>query len=175
MTEYDFKLKFALPSDSPSPDELTERLGEAGCDDALVGIGQPGRIALDFSREAASARSAVISALSDVKRAIPGARLIEVAPDLVGLSDVADLVGVSRQNLRKLWLAHATDFPIPIHEGSSTLWHLAAVLRWLVDCAGYQVDRRLIEVAETALQVNLLKESDHRVSVMPKKLRTLVA
>lgn len=36
---------------------------------ALVGIGQAGRIALNFSREAESAAQAIRSALEDVERA----------------------------------------------------------------------------------------------------------
>lgn len=42
--EYEFTLKFMLAADV-AVDEIVERLGVAGCDDALVGIGQPGRIA----------------------------------------------------------------------------------------------------------------------------------
>src|SRR5439155_384770 len=85
-----------------------ERLGAAGCDDALVGIGQPGRIALEFTREAHSAEAALVSALTDVKRAIPSARLIEAAPDFVGLTDVAEVVGMTRQNMRKLMISMFT-------------------------------------------------------------------
>lgn len=77
-------LKYQLADDGCAPDELVERLGEAGCDDALVGIGQPGRLALEFTRDAPDAVEAVLSTLSDVRRAVPSARLIEVAPDLVG-------------------------------------------------------------------------------------------
>jgi hypothetical protein len=86
MMEYDFKLNFKVPAHGPSADELVERLGATGCDDALVGIGKPGRIALDFSREADSAQEAIVSALTDVKKAIPGAKLIEVSPDFVSLT-----------------------------------------------------------------------------------------
>lgn len=32
--EYEFTLKFALPANQGPTDELVERLGEAGCDDA---------------------------------------------------------------------------------------------------------------------------------------------
>ena len=69
--EYIFTLKYQLTEHDNDPDALVERLGEAGCDDALVGIGQPGRLALEFTREAESAQVAVRSALADVKRAIP--------------------------------------------------------------------------------------------------------
>jgi predicted DNA-binding transcriptional regulator AlpA len=175
MMEYDFKLNFKLPADSPTADELVERLGAAGCDDALVGIGQAGRIALDFSREAESAQEAIVSALADVKKAIPGAKLIEISPDFVGLTEVAEFVGVSRQNMRKLWLTNATSFPAPIHEGNSALWHLAFVLQWLQERGTYNVERALLDVARTAMQVNLAKEIDHIAPRVQQKLRALVA
>jgi hypothetical protein len=104
--EYEFTLKFALPANHRPIDDLVERLGENGCEDALVGIGQTGRIALDFIREADAAKSAIFSALVAVKTAIPGAKLLEVTPDFVGLSDIADCVGVTRQNMRKLTPQH---------------------------------------------------------------------
>jgi len=98
--EYVFTLKYQLADSDSDLDALVERLGTAGCDDALVGVGQPVRLALEFSREAGSAEEAVRTALVDVKKAIPSARLIEASPDLVGLTDVADVVGVSRQAMR---------------------------------------------------------------------------
>ena len=108
--EYTFTLKYQLADDDSDTDALVERLGETGCDDALIGIGQPGRMALEFTREATDAGAAVRSALADVRHAVPSAQLIEVAPDLVGLTDVADIVGVSRQNMRKLMLATRAAF-----------------------------------------------------------------
>jgi hypothetical protein len=65
--EFTFRLCYQLSGDDANHDELVERLGAAGCDDALIGIGQPGRIALEFTRDAESAFSAVTSALTDVK------------------------------------------------------------------------------------------------------------
>src|SRR5438270_9101481 len=129
--EYVFALKFQLSEEDCDHDDLVERLGASGCEDALVGVGQPGRIALDFTREAECAEAALVSALADVKRAIASAKLIEAAPDFVGLTDVADFVGVSRQNMRKLMVNYPTSFPPPVHEGSAAVWHLAEVLSWL--------------------------------------------
>ena len=128
--EYIFTLKYRLAEGATEVDELVERLGAAGCDDSLIGLGAPGRIALEFTREAPDARTAMVSALEDVKRAIPTARLIEASPDFVGLSDVAELVGVSRQNMRKL-MVNSSSFPMPVHEGSAAVWHLADILSWL--------------------------------------------
>ncbi|MCP1454361.1 putative DNA-binding transcriptional regulator AlpA [Pseudomonas kilonensis] len=156
--EYIFTLKYQLADDGCAMDELVERLGEAGCDDALVGIGQPGRLALEFTREAPDAVKAVLSALADVHRAVPSAKLIEVAPDLVGLTDVAEIVGVSRQNMRKLMLAHPGSFPTPVHEGSTSIWHLADVLGWLQARGSYSLTKDVLDVAQVALQVNVAKE-----------------
>lgn len=64
--------------------------------------------------EAVDAGIAVCRALASVRIAVPTAKLIEVVPDLVGLTDVADIVGVSRQNMRKLMLAHPDKFPAPV-------------------------------------------------------------
>ena len=80
MKEFEFILKFAFAESSADASDYTERLAEAGCEDALIGIGQKGRIALDFCREATSAIEAVSSAIHDVKKAIPGAKPIHASP-----------------------------------------------------------------------------------------------
>lgn len=95
---------------------------------------------------------------SDVKRAIPTARLIEAAPDFVGLTDIADIVGVTRQNMRKLMVSYSTSFPAPVHEGSTSLWHLAEVMAWLQARGTYQIETPVMEVAVTAMQINLAKD-----------------
>ncbi|KQZ26901.1 AlpA family transcriptional regulator [Duganella sp. Root1480D1] len=173
--EFTFKLKYQLTSDDSNHDELIERLGEAGCDDALIGIGQPGRVALEFTREAESAFAALISALADVKRAVPAAKLIEVGPDLVGLTDVADFVGVTRQNIRKLAVTNSTSFPTPVHEGSSSLWHLADVLGWLMKKGTYKLAPGTIEIAKTAKQLNIARQVLHLEQNISDELRMLIA
>ena len=87
MNKYEFTLIFRLPNESDEPDAFIEDLGEAGCTDALVGVGTAGSIALDFCRKAASAQAAVASATGDVQRAIPGASLID-ATDAVPMAGV---------------------------------------------------------------------------------------
>jgi len=173
--EYQFTLKFKLPSADASAESLVERLGEAGCDDALVGVGHPGRIAFDFTREARSASEAVLSAIKDVRRAIPDAQLVEAAPDYVGLTDVAELIGVTRQNMRKLMAAHL-DFPAPVHEGSSQIWHLETVLRWLTGRAGsHRIEQRLLEVAQVTMQCNLTKELNRLEPAHHERIRKLMS
>jgi len=76
---FTFTLHYQLTSHESDVDALVERLAEEGCDDALVGIGLPGRLALEFVREAFSAHEAIEGAIADVSRALPNARLIETA------------------------------------------------------------------------------------------------
>ena len=156
--EYVFTLKYQLAADDCDPAAVVERLGEAGCDDALVGTGVAGRIALEFTREAASAEAALHSALADVRRALPRARLTEAGPDYVGLSDVADMLGMSRQNLRKLMLNHPASFPPRVHEGSTSIWRLADLLDWLAQ-RGYTLPVAVVETAGAARQANLAKDA----------------
>ena len=172
--EYSFTLRYQLSQDDIDSDTLVERLYEAGCDDAIVGTGVVGRIALAFDREAESANAAIMSALADARRAMPSATLIEAAPDLVGLTDIADAVGMSRQNMRKLMLANPDSFPAPVHEGSSSLWHMMEVLLWMSG-KGYEVERGLIETASTTMQVNLARRARDVVPAMERQLRALLA
>ena len=141
----------------------------------LAGTGRTGRIALEFAREANSAKTAVLSALAAVKSAIPGVKLLEAAPDFVGLSDIADYVGVTRQNMRKLMLAHKDDFPAPMHDGSVALWHLSPVLAWLQQQVGYTIPSTLTDVAHMAMQINLTKEAGQIERGVQKELLKLVA
>ncbi len=173
--DYEFTLTFKLAPEDSNVDELVGRLGAAGCTDAMVGVGQAGQLALEFVRKAKSAEQAILSALTDVKKAIPTAKLVEVGPDLVGLTDVADLVGVTRQNMRKLMLAHAAAFPAPIHSGSTSLWHLAPVLEFLGEREQYKLAPALIDVALAAMRLNITKEAvliGHKVD---KRLALLAA
>lgn len=156
MNSYDFTLKFAIPQ--LDRDELEDKLFEAGCDDALVGTGAAGRIALDFTREAITALNAVTSAIHDVKKAIPDARLIEVAPDLVGLTDIASVIGVSRQYARNL-VFESDLYPLPIHTGNPDLWHLSDVLNWLIEVNRFTAPSVLMEIATISKTINSSRTS----------------
>jgi hypothetical protein len=160
MKAFDFTLRFGLPGAAMDAGELVERLAEQGCDDALIGIGQTGRVALNFTRLADSAFAAISSAVVDVKRAVPDAELVEATPDLVGLTDVADIVGCSRQYMRKLMIAGGASFPTPIHEGKSSLWRLSRLLVWLKESNRYHVEETLMDIASTTMQFNMAREAD---------------
>tara|TARA_R110000796_G_scaffold131969_2_gene247427 strand:+ start:222 stop:470 length:249 start_codon:yes stop_codon:yes gene_type:complete len=71
MSEYQFTLTFSLPEGYENAEQYLDALYEAGCDDALIGTGQVGSIALEFVRDAESATVAINSAIENVKTAIP--------------------------------------------------------------------------------------------------------
>jgi len=176
MNDYEFTLKFSLPDLAIGPEQYVGKLAAAGCDDALIGIGQIGRIALDFTRSADSAFKAISSAMKDVRAAIPEAQLIEASPDFVGLTDVADIAGFTRQNMRKLMLGNISTFPAAIHEGKPALWHLSTVLTWLVEQQKRQVDAALLEVAKTNMQLNIARQARMlKGATLPRALERLFA
>jgi hypothetical protein len=71
MREYEFTLKFKVPNPMTDTGMFVDALYESGCDDAIIGTGTKGFIALDFIREAPSAYDAISSAINDVRKAIP--------------------------------------------------------------------------------------------------------
>ena len=82
--EYTFTLKYALTPADADIDEVMERLGAQGCTDAIAGVGQPSRIALQFTRSASSAQAALQSAITYAAQAIPLAVLMEADADHLG-------------------------------------------------------------------------------------------
>lgn len=174
MSEYEFVLKFRLPDAGADPEQHVGALIEAGCDDATIGVGQRGRIALDFTREADSALEAMTSAIRAVNEAIPGATLIEASPDLVGLTDVAELLGCTRQNVRKLMVSNIASFPVAAHEGRQSIWHLHSVLDWFAQTQSRDVDHSLLEVSKVAMKVNIAKEARQLPGArLPRELESL--
>jgi len=157
MNKYEFELIFRLPTSNDDPDNYIDKLYEAGCDDALVSVGRKGVIALNFIRESISAYEAVTSAIKDIKKAIPKSELIEASPDYVSITDIAEILGHSRQNARKLLLSNS-DTPLPIHTGNPSVWHLSEVLQWIVEKEKkYSISQALLDISETTKKVNLAR------------------
>lgn len=157
MHDFEFVLTFALPHAGESAEDYLDALFEAGCDDASVGVGQAGMIGLDFTRRAPSAEVALRSAIKEVGAAIPGARFVQAGPDLVGLSDMAEMFDCSRQNMRKYATGSSKSraaFPLPTVLGDPTLWHLAEIIAWLGSNTAMQPSPQLCAVARAAAVVN---------------------
>ncbi|ASK33628.1 DNA-binding protein [Alcanivorax sp. N3-2A] len=142
MNTFEFQLHFQLPESETDPEAWLDALFEAGCDDALIGVAAQGYLSLDFSRDAAAAWNALQTAVEDVKKAIPEARLVSAGPDLLNLSELAELlserlVKVTRQAMRKYAKGEVkkvtTRFPSPRVSGGTPLWHADDVLGWMTE------------------------------------------
>lgn len=108
--EYTFTLKFKLPfvSTDSQQDALVDQLYANGCDDALIGTGLLGQLAVEFIREAASLEEALITALKDVLNTLPSAEFIEVSPSNLKLQAIEQLAAPYQQTYKlnkKLHLA----------------------------------------------------------------------
>jgi len=172
--EYEFILKYALHDENADASQYLDALFEAGCDDATIGVGKMGAIALEFVREAASAYEAVLSAIADVKKAIPDAELIEVSPDLVTPTEIATVIGCSRQNIQKIIANPKKRFPNPIHQSSAGgIWHLEPVLRWFME-DGVSIDQTLLEIAEISMTANLIHQSQRVNPKIQSKLMDII-
>ena len=170
MNHYTFMLNFTLPGRDENPEHYLDALYEAGCDDAVVGVGQHGMIGLDFTRGAASAEEAIRSAVDNVMTAIPGAVLVQAGPDLVGLTEMAAIFGFSRQNMRKYATGQsgaAAAFPVPVISGEPSLWHLAEIVAWLKGNTRVQPEDRILDVSKAAAKLNF--------GVEQKRLKRILA
>ena len=175
MTTYSFDIHILLPCPDDDPESYLGPLLEEQCDDSTVGIGRRGHMGLGFDRDAPTASEAVFSAIAAVKRAIPGATLVDIGPDLVGLTDVAELLGCSRQNVRQLVFDGDRNPPLSTYSGGTTLWHLADLLTWLREKKRYPVSEELIDLAEVNRQVNLFIESQHIRPAVQCEIRAVLA
>ncbi len=66
MQEYDFTLQYSLSHPEQDAARHIESLAQAGCEDAVIGVGQKGRISLNFIRMASSERDAIESAQAEM-------------------------------------------------------------------------------------------------------------
>ncbi|MEA5419887.1 DNA-binding protein [Spirulina sp. CCNP1310] len=173
MKEYDFTLKFSIGNFPIDPDSYVEALYTGGCDDALIGVGKKGYLSLNFIREASSAYDAISTAIADVKNVIPSANLIEAAPDFVGLTDVAKIIGCTRQNIRKLIVESEPRSLLPIYEGTPSIWHLAEILAWLREFKTYSIDDSLMEIAKANMDINIAKSWQKVAPTAQEKIQRL--
>lgn len=118
-------------------DENIDALYEAGCGDA--GFGRNGRVQTgEFDREAASFEEAVMSAIHDVERAVPGLTVTRVEPDdLITATVIAQRTGRTRQSIGQLISGKRGPggFPAPVAsvDAKTRLWRWSEVIRWFAE------------------------------------------
>ena len=178
--DYEFELSFSLPAEFRDDEEIANRLYQAGCDDALIGHGVYGQVALDVTREADSAFEAISSVIVQVSKGIPGAKLIEAGPDLVGVSDLAGLLGTTRQNLKRYLVDKKrsqdpmSKLIIPAHNGSVPLWHLAKIGRWVNRNTRFELEPATLETAESCMMLNAMRVNKELAGLDDSTIRSLI-
>lgn len=165
MELYHFSLTLAgVTADTPG---LEDALFVSGCNDALLCF-YGKSVYLEFDRESESFAKAVLSAINDIESGDAGATVISVDANLVGLSDIAELSGMSRQAIAMLkdGTRGPGDFPSPIQRitGVSPLWRWADVADWLHNkgklAAELADNARQLDIINIALQLRETKQRD---------------
>lgn len=172
MNYYNFSLIFNFDEEI-DPEIYLDALYEAGCGDAIIGIGEKGSIAVDFMRESNSGYQGVYSAIQQVKSVIPTAILIQVSPDLVGVLELSEIFECTKQNIQKY--VNQDTFPKPFFKGSQAIWHLDEVLEWFRVKKKEKVDLKLLEIAKLARNINLMLETKKANDTILKQAQELVA
>lgn len=140
-------------------DEALNALAEAGCNDATVGS-SGGVQHLDFDRGGDSYLKAVESAIADVERAVPGARVVRVLPDeYVTLVEIGERTGRTRESVRLLSIGERGPggFPPPAARGDerNKLWRWSDVTSWFGSALAAPVDHFANGAAHRAINATL--------------------
>ncbi|CAI1082081.1 helix-turn-helix transcriptional regulator [Serratia quinivorans] len=163
MTLFNFSLTLAGVTSETSG--LEDALYASGCDDGLICF-YGKSVYIEFDRESDSFTHAILSAIKDIESAGISAQVMSVDSYLVGLSDIAQLTGMSRQAIAMLkdGTRGSGDFPSPIQrlKGASPLWNWHSVAAWLAnkDKLGQELadNAQCLENINLALQLRASKQ-----------------
>jgi len=172
--EHDFTLVLAGIPDLT--EDVENALFEAGCGDGTISF-RSGRIFVTFSRQAASLKDAVISAIGDVQKANIGADIIRVDPcTLVTQSDIARRIQRSRQMVHQYITGRRGpgNFPPPACEISETapLWYWCEVARWLWE--NDMIQEEVLREAEDLAAINGVLEMRWLKQLAPDVMEEVV-
>ncbi|EPB6719836.1 helix-turn-helix transcriptional regulator [Vibrio fluvialis] len=158
MKTYHFLLvtsKSGVTSDNELFD-LSDDLYEAGCDDATIAT-YNGTIYLSFYRESESYGEAVLSAIQDVEK-VNQIQVVSVdAGDWVGLSDAAELSGITKSALSRYSKGErgTGGFPSPVQriDSKTPLWSWSDIADWLEKKG--KVDQEIVDNAKLTSTINI--------------------
>lgn len=175
--KHTFTLVLNVPSSiEPFTDENLDALYEAGCDDATFGQREHIYYA-DFDRKVPTFAEAVISAIEQIERAVPGIIVERIEEeDLVTISEIAERAKRTRQSVWQLVKGHRGpgNFPAPGGAvGRTVFWRWSEVGPWLAEQYG---DKLQIEPnAEFISAMNGLLEARRRVPRLAREERAAIA
>jgi len=171
---FSFTLLLSGPDVTETP--TSDRLYEAGCDDAVFGQRDQIRYA-GFDRKAPSLADAVLSAIRQIE-SVPKMRVLRVEPDeLVSATAIATRTKRSRESIRLLIEGKRGPgrFPAPLSwvDAKKRLWQWSDVVRWFSDELGD--DTWATTDAETIAAINAALEARHRLQGLDSQLRNELA
>jgi len=180
MTEI-YSFRVAFHGDLADPEQVTDALYGAGCDDATVSVERDGSAAYaDFDREATDALSAIVSAVEQIEKA--GFVAVSVGEDLVTVTDIAERTGRSQQTI-SAWTTGVRGpggFPtscIDRHWGAVYSW--AEVTQWLARHRLAGLDPAAVQVAAACAAVSALLDARAKLQALPapavRRARRLLA
>ena len=71
IREFQFEVMIRLPKCCPDVEDVLDRLFQAGCDDAVVGLGTPGLLGLSFIRQGADRETVIAGAVRNALAGLP--------------------------------------------------------------------------------------------------------
>lgn len=77
IREFQFDVMIRLPMGCSDIEDVVDRLYEAGCDDAVVGCGNPGMLGLSFTREGMEREVVIAGAVQDALAGLPAGAAVE--------------------------------------------------------------------------------------------------
>jgi transcriptional regulator with XRE-family HTH domain len=170
-SEYDFVL--VLTDGVTLTNQLENALFEAGCDDATLSA-RSGRLYLRFSRQAASAKEAILSAIANVRAANVGADVLRVDDcNLVTQAEIARRIGRSRQLINQYitGIRGPGKFPAPACElcEGSPLWYWCEVAYWLAQ--NDMITQSDLQEAEEVDAINAVLEIEQQRRMRPQLMQ----
>lgn len=133
---------------------ISDLLFESGCDDAGP-ASYNGTLYVSFQREAQSYDEAVMSAISDIEK-VDNLQCVSVDTDIVNLSDVAKLSGLTRSALARFskGTRGKGNFPTPVSriDSATPLWKWSEIAEWLESHKG--LDCEVVEQARFNEEIN---------------------
>ena len=77
VREFQFDVMIRLPQVCPDIEDVVDKLFESGCDDAVVGCGNPGSLGLSFIREGTDREAVIAEAVENALAGLPVGAVVE--------------------------------------------------------------------------------------------------
>ena len=174
--EHDFTL--VLTGIADLTPEVQNALFDAGCDDATLSM-RYGRPFLTFSRTAGSLKSAIVSAINDVKKARVGLDVVRIdICNLVTQAEIGQRIRRSRQQVHQYITGERGPggFPSPachIHDDKDAcLWLWCEVAYWLRQ--NNLITEEVLEDAKVLSLINDVLELKHQRRIEPELTKEIL-